>query len=78
MQFFGRPVINRAYILYDRLYTLCIYLSGFEVGVTDKFLGQLVAVCEPAAEDLRQDFEWVRGHHRRVGHVETLRDRTNV
>ena len=59
--------------MYDRLYTLCIYLSGFEVGVTNKFLGQLVAVCEPAAEDLREDFERVRGHHRRVGHVETLR-----
>ena len=49
-------------------------LFCLEVAVTDKLLGQLVAVCEPAAEDLSQDVVGVRGHHRRVGHVETLEE----
>ena len=39
------------------------HLFRLEVGVTDKLLGQLVAVCEPTTEDLREDFEWVRGDH---------------
>ena len=48
------------------------HLFRLEIAVTDKLLCQLVAVSVATAEDLIEGGEWVRGHHRRVGEMETL------